>query len=682
MKTPRAFLALLAWAAIAAPLASQPAPTDAAWSFGSWSGSAMSPSFLFEAPWDPSRILVVGDRSWMELERPAVPLGRWLHWLKPSWFSPDWQGVPDHAMVVPLTDSRGGLLVVRTRSGWYSGRTVEVWDARGRSRLHAFPFACPDENCRGGLGWLPGTVAAPEPVLLTVSSGGLRALRPSGELLWELPDVSGDDLEVAQFDDDPSLEIVTTDGTILDVESLSVQATLARSTTLDLATADLDLDGDEEILAVGEASWVDIHDGATGSRLRRFGPIDFLPLGRIYVPPVERGKPPMALAGTRPAQVFSAFRLDTGEPLWELGLGGPVLHVGESVDLDGDGVLDIFFSGEGEIPIRTFAAAPSLTGLLLENFQDFLGPVWGDFDRDGRAELVAAARGSLTQSQLLVFDGTRFDLKHEPIRSDGTIYSLRSRDLDNDGRKEILIVGGAGICGPSLVAVELSVDTTETTWRAETCNTFTDAEVGDIDGDGNFEVVGKGGPQLEVFDARTGAREWTLTEPYFDTPEFEQTGLEFADLTGDGVLEILVLGGSRYGQRRVLIVDSRTRRVIQRLVGRFDLISTSLDGPTSKRRGFWTWDGMALIEYRQIGLDLRPAQWLPWPYPVSSIVESGSDLWLLGPGAGLIQFRPGQGILWRSGHYDLGGHGRGLAFTPGGPHRLVAVGPSALRAFP
>lgn len=673
---------LMAFATFSFPLPSQTLPPDAAWSFGSWSYAASSPTFLFAAPWDPKRVLVVGDRSWIELETPALPQGRWLHWLKPTWFSPEWwRGVPVDAALIPQGTGKTSWLVVLLGGGLNFDATLEVWNARERSLLYRFQLPCPQYSCPSELGWLPASGENSEATLLIGSSRGLEAYRPSGELLWARPDLAANQLKVAQVDGDPGLEIVTTSGAIFDVDSLTVQAVLVRTATSDIATVDLDGDHDEEILAVGGSRFVDVHDGETGAWLQRFGPLHGLDLEKLYVPPAESGKPRIALAGTSPTWFVTAFRLDTGEPLWNLGLGGPVLHFGESLDLDDNGTLDIFFSSNGEIPTRTFGATPEPTGLLLENFHDFVGPVWGDFDRDGEAELVVSASGTLAQSQLLVFDATRHELRYEPQEPGPTVQSLRARDVDGDGRNELLIASGAWTCHPSLLAVELSAGATETVWQAETCDSFTDAEVGDIDGDGQLEVVGKG-YWLSVFDGRTGALEWSLPEPYFDTLESEQTGLELADLNGDGTAEILVLGGSRYTQRRLLVVDGRTRRLIQRLVGPFELISTSLDRPPEKRHSFWTWDGTALIEYRQIGLDLRPAQRLPWPYLVSSIVESGPDLWLLGPGSGVVQFRPGQGILWQSGPYDLGGHGRALAFTPGGPHRFVAAGPSALRAFP
>ncbi|MDX1997374.1 MAG: VCBS repeat-containing protein, partial [Thermoanaerobaculia bacterium] len=370
----------------------------------------------------------------------------------------------------------------------------------------------------------------------------------------------------------------------------------------------------------------------------------------------------------------------TGEPWWEVGLTGAVLHFGETIDLDHDGTLDVFASGSLDFPSLAFGVGEDYHQLAFENYGDFLGPVWGDFDRDGDGEWVTTATGNLGP-YLLAYDGKTYAWRSGPIELPLGVHSLRSRDIDGDGRNEILIAGGSSTCQPSLLAVELSASAMETVWQADACDSFTDAEVGDIDGDGHLEVVGKG-YFLSVFDGRTGAFEWSLPETSFDTPQTEQTGLELVDLTGDGTAEILVLGGSRKTQRRLLVVDGRTRRLIQKLVGPFELISTSLDRPPEKRHSFWTWDGTALIEYRQIGLDLRPAQRLPWPYLVSSIVESGLDLWLLGPGSGVVQFRPGRGILWQSGPYDLGGHGRALAFTPSGPHRFVAAGPSALRAFP
>ncbi|MDX1999168.1 MAG: hypothetical protein SF066_15730, partial [Thermoanaerobaculia bacterium] len=302
MKTTLGAIALVAWAAVAPPLAGQPAPTDAAWSFGSWSYFPASPAFLFATPWDPNRVLVVGDRSWMELETPALPLGHLLHWMKPTWLSPEWwRGLPLDAALIPHEAGKEGWLVVLLGGGLEFDATLEVWNARERSLLHRFQLSCPQYSCPYELAWLPASGRTLEPTLLVGSSRGLEAYRPSGELLWTQPDLAAKRVNVAQVDGDPGLEIVTTGGVIFDVDSLSVQATLDRTLIADLATVDLDGDGDEEVLAVGGSQFVDVLDGATGAWLRRIGPLHSLDLGRLYLPPAEPGKPRIGFAGTQPA---------------------------------------------------------------------------------------------------------------------------------------------------------------------------------------------------------------------------------------------------------------------------------------------------------------------------------------------------------------------------------------------
>jgi hypothetical protein len=206
-------------------------------------------------------------------------------------------------------------------------------------------------------------------------------------------------------------------------------------------------------------------------------------------------------------------------------------------DLDHDGRLDVIAGGgAGGRPdvvavsrdgdrLRSFpAAAPSWSGGV--------GVAATDLTGDGRPELVTGANGEVT-----AWDGA----------TGARRWAIVVADDD-----QLHVAAGGGLVAAAGVVLDASGK------RVSSYGADGYLALGDIDGDGGPEVVvgadGEG-PQVQVFDARTGSRRAVL-QP-FDTSVTE-VWVALADVSGDARPEIVV-GALVDGIARLRAVDLQGR---------------------------------------------------------------------------------------------------------------------------
>jgi hypothetical protein len=224
-----------------------------------------------------------------------------------------------------------------------------------------------------------------------------------------------------------------------------------------------------------------------------------------------------------------------------------------AADVTGDGVDDIITAaGQGGGPhVKVF---DGVTGAEIRSFfayaPNFRGGVWvaaGDFDGDGRADIVTGA-GEGGASHVRVW-GSNGGLLRDFFAFDPSVAGgarVAVGDFNGDKKADIAAATGVGVA-PQVTLFDgqsLAVLTRITAYEtAFTGGVYLAA--GDVDGDGRAEVItgaGQGGgPRVRVLTAATGA---ALYDFFTVDPSFTGGARVAArDVTGDGRAEVITGGG-------------------------------------------------------------------------------------------------------------------------------------------
>lgn len=211
----------------------------------------------------------------------------------------------------------------------------------------------------------------------------------------------------------------------------------------------------------------------------------------------------------------TAATVESLVPFGNMSRGGARVALG---DVDGDGVLDRIVGGGPGGPPRV-RVLNGLDGSPIFDFfafeSSFRGGVYvaaGDFDGDGRAD-VAVAPGPGIVSTIRVFDGVDLSLVAS-FTPGGPAYSFGVRlavgDVDGDGELDIVAGGGDHPLASSQVVVfggpdfSAPIGSFHPFGVSGTDGVF--VATGDFDGDSAAEIVtgrGGGSPAVKVFDGAT-----------------------------------------------------------------------------------------------------------------------------------------------------------------------------------
>jgi hypothetical protein len=222
------------------------------------------------------------------------------------------------------------------------------------------------------------------------------------------------------------------------------------------------------------------------------------------------------------------------------------------VDVDGDGKPDLLFSVQGgsiyycrNLGGGSFATPVTLATTSGDNQTFFVG----DFNRDGRPDIVYVATNSTTgqdQVHLLLNAGGRTFSDQIASGISGQIGYFAIGDFNNDGNLDIALQPESSSASPTTVSISMFFGQGDGSFVAGPTTIFdTDAfqpyhiVAGDFDGDGNLDLAGENGdaePGHVMFLWGDGAGNFSA-QKIIGPNGFS---LAAGDINGDGVSDVII----------------------------------------------------------------------------------------------------------------------------------------------
>jgi hypothetical protein len=215
-------------------------------------------------------------------------------------------------------------------------------------------------------------------------------------------------------------------------------------------------------------------------------------------------------------------------------------------DFNGDGKPDVISLGQTVVMLLGdgnggFAAPRVVANQVAAT--SFDGAQVGDFDRDGKIDLIASVNGG-TQPGVYLFRGNGDGTLQTPVRLpiEGSIpkYDLTIADLNQDGKPDLLFTGGYGILGSVLGNGDGTIGSVMTAPAPQLDGGAQPAgrtvATGDLDSDGKVDAVISTDPGLLL--VYRGKGDGTFANPtVYDNQTLAV--IRIADVDKDGKLDLV-----------------------------------------------------------------------------------------------------------------------------------------------
>jgi hypothetical protein len=423
-----------------------------------------------------------------------------------------------------------------------------------------------------GVTWLEGLALADLDTVpldgyaevIVTTANDLFVFNGAGNLLWQVPGAGGYDVVAGQMDDDPAVEIAATKGVVVDAVTHMSQWTRSGGFGYYLKLAPLPGANYQQLIAAEAWSYVYSYDVA--KQLPRWS-ISTFDIDAIQIGDVDNDGTPEVIIGDGQWGTVHVHDLITQAQKWETDNpehGVTNIAVG---DVDNDGVADLVWgagwtsSGADYLYISSTTGAHAIKWQNVDLQGPFLGPVIGYLDGDGTPELVVCSLQSdsgYDSGRILVFDLPSLTLRatSPPVinnRAWTGVHDLKLRDLDGDGRMEIVIAADDLYDGGIEVYGFDSANTFTSKWHNTTRpvgSPFTFVEVTDLDADGTPEIIagntvehtGSEGVYVYIFDYPATDNPWRSVN--LASGFNSVTGLVVQDLDENGGKDIAALVGT------------------------------------------------------------------------------------------------------------------------------------------
>lgn len=487
----------------------------------------------------------------------------------------------------------------------------------------------------------------------------------TGVLKWSVATGGGTSIAVGNVDSDVAPEIVTTTyggkGYVLNGLTGAIKWSYINSFGSRVKLADLYGDGMQEI--IGAASWgkITIFDGDLKSPSWEI--TTSLDIGAVAVIDADGDGVPEIIYGDGQWGKVHAIDVHSRTEKWSVNNTEYDVTGIAMGDVDQDGKTELLFgAGQGSSGQSFLFVTDFMTGEIKWKNQYFNGMsplVVGDVDDDGEDEIINFSNSGYEDGIVTIFNARTHALKFQQKIGTtdwtGNNRVVRIGDVDGDGRTEF-IVSSSNLYNGVIRVYDGATCTLKQQSATYSQMTFTGLDIGDVDNDGNIEIVtvvsGYGqGTHLVVFNGATLQEKWRsvdLNTSYYGSIAYN---IKLADLDKDGHLEIII---SLPDSNRLIIFDGVTHTLklmvesparalevadvdgdgfLEILVGRNDGKIDVYDGVTfAIKKTVFTFGTTPIDALKVVDLD-----------------GNGTKEWVIASN-GILSILDGQGLKWRSAY--------------------------------
>ncbi len=428
--------------------------------------------------------------------------------------------------------------------------SVEIWDQASRTILRTIktsataPLAMAiDDVDQDGM-----------PDLVIAERSHLWVYDALGKPLWNKAGIGGAAIAIGQMDADPSPEIVCEDGEVIDVATVTVQASLGKLYCRDMQAIDIDGDQREELLVC--SSGIRAFDVDFKREKFRITVSDtrFMAIGDI-----DGNGNLDAVLGTAQTDEIVFVDLSTRLITNTIRKGYRTTSRLLIGNLDSDRHTEVAWANgptsHGPQPIQIMQPATGAYEYKSHEFYNGLvGPFEGDIDGDGQNEIVVGSSGLRDGVRLFVLDGVTLDLLSSHVGSQGRFTSeflvdIDLVDVDGDGDDDIVTTAD----DMHVFEYDKSSRTVQSVWSLKQpqypVERLQASCVGDFDGDTSMEIATATEKALYVYDIKTKQLLWSS---FFIGKR--TLDILAADTDGDSVMEIHCLSSDGH----IYVFDGKT----------------------------------------------------------------------------------------------------------------------------
>jgi len=318
------------------------------------------------------------------------------------------------------------------------------------------------------------------------------------------------ELAIGNVDGTADLEIVTSKGKVLLCNGSTVTAKWSYDTGTEydmefrVELSDIDSDGKKEIIRAKSWYYIDVYDADI--QALKFEIETDLDIDAMLIQDVNNDNIDEIIYGDGQWGEVHCINSISKNEMWTLNNPEHGVTAINVADVNNDGFSEVIWGAGFTSTGPDYLYVGDIASETIDwQSQDIVGPYYAveidDIDNDGSKEIVALSYESesgYSGGVLMVFNAVTHELEWQ---NDGDLfqsvwtgfYDLKIKDIDNDGHKEIVLAAGDAYTGEIWIidGVTKAIKSSHT-FYTENIDEFYVLDIGDIDDDGNQEIVALG----------------------------------------------------------------------------------------------------------------------------------------------------------------------------------------------